>query len=785
MSSITRTGGESKGKNHDESTDTPARPGGPRDRGEANAAYTAAVVGRFIAAGLTDPYYPGHGVVPVTDEANDDGWVTCHAAWHDDEDPSAGYSRLTAEYHDFTEGPSISLFDFHKRAHGVNFETALRQLAALVGIDMGRGWWNRWPKPCKPYQVRKPCPECVRCNPQSPGGLSAASGGLSGGADGSVARPRRRPKVFEVDPAGDWPLARLADELGVVLEAAQLFDVATAWKGRAWAFPERDADGTVIGYALRLLDRHAEKRKRALEGGDRGLAWPRNLPDRVDVLWVVEGVSDGMALLSIGRWPVCLPSAGGRIDLLVGMVRQRGVRELVFCGENDRKDDFWPGYDTTLNAAIRVQRMLPDVLVRLVLPGGGAKDVRAWLNRHTFDGLPWTGLTDPRLARLGEQWDRTAVPMSANVLREHRDKARAAARREGDDAGPSAPPNRPPKAAKTLSRPARAADAVAGRADRSRADGSGAAGNDATSDPNDDSGVRAADPGAKRKSDSTDKPPFMPVSHFSSCSEERKKGRPCPARKRVLLENRADPFLSGARCVVCGRWTCVGCYPRLRDQWGLHLVELAQYDVFADPVSLDFATGAVKEWRKRLEPTTGERWLWRGAVADSKEPWRSARNATGRGDCGDYACVRTGARGRCVIAASVRFAGAEEADPSDVAEALWDAVMEIPLRRQDDPERLRRYVSTSRCWALKRERTGEWKRRGCCPFDKAQVMRWLSNNGLEPWEEGVWVFWEFPDSWDEGRRECFWDFLADLLGEALLEAAGGPRPQAGVRLRLA
>lgn len=152
----------------------------------------------------------------------------------------------------------------------------------------------------------------------------------------------------------------------------------------AYAFPERDASGGVIGIAFRAAD----GRKGAPGQGRRGLVFPVSGRPAGPIL-VVEGVSDVAACLSVGVAAIGRPSNSGGSNLLADW---RDHEQIVIVGENDRdKSGRWPGLDGATSVAGKAGRAWGR-RVRVVLPPDGYKDVRAFINaRHPLG----EGLDDP------------------------------------------------------------------------------------------------------------------------------------------------------------------------------------------------------------------------------------------------------------------------------------------------------------------------------------------------------------------------------------------------------
>ena len=174
----------------------------------------------------------------------------------------------------------------------------------------------------------------------------------------------------------------LADELGVnavALDALQcgwatagdLADLDTRCRSSgAWAFPMRDATGTVIGVRLRSPGGF----KYSVKGGRQGLFAPRGIAFKPgDPLFVCEGPTDAAALLTLGLMAVGLPSAGQGGDLLLALVRRAKPGRVLILADDDTAGE---------QGALTIARFLArgGVACRVASVPGGAKDARAFVN---------------------------------------------------------------------------------------------------------------------------------------------------------------------------------------------------------------------------------------------------------------------------------------------------------------------------------------------------------------------------------------------------------------------
>ncbi len=156
-------------------------------------------------------------------------------------------------------------------------------------------------------------------------------------------------------------LSAFASTLGVKSEALQSLGCVWADTYRAWAFPMRSGDGSVIGIRLRNDAGH----KWAVKGSKQGLfcsSYPAS-----ETGFVCEGPTDTAAAISIGLWAVGRPSCLGGNEHLKTLFRIKGVRRAVLLADNDA-----PG----IQGAERLSSEIGLPTALLVLP---SKDVREFV----------------------------------------------------------------------------------------------------------------------------------------------------------------------------------------------------------------------------------------------------------------------------------------------------------------------------------------------------------------------------------------------------------------------
>jgi hypothetical protein len=248
---------------------------------------------------------------------------------------------------------------------------------------------------------RRPCPICgrpdwctvsadgtVACCMRQDGGHLARNGGWVHRLDVPIAPPA--PRVAPNPTNADWTqcLARwvestvpgdlltLAGRLG--LSAASLRRLGIRWapEHRAWAFPMRDAAGTVIGIRLRAED----GRKWCVRGSHNGLFVPDGgqIGDQVDEVVIVEGPTDAAAILDCGMYAIGRPSCSGSVQDTVTLCAGRRV---VILGDRDEAKTrpngqvFRPGQDGAQALARAVHGHVKGS--RVIFPVQG-KDAREW-----------------------------------------------------------------------------------------------------------------------------------------------------------------------------------------------------------------------------------------------------------------------------------------------------------------------------------------------------------------------------------------------------------------------
>lgn len=227
-------------------------------------------------------------------------------------------------------------------------------------------------------------------------------------SDDGPSDPDKALKIWLDHPARDRqrltaanPFARRwADELG--LPDPSVFEqLETCWlpcddrnRGDVLCFPERDGQGNIIGYSRRYSASHpGDGRKMAV--GRRGILIPLALTPTSFIhdccgmdsespwtgpIYLVEGASDTLTLLTMGRNVLGRPSNYGGAEYLIEFLRRlpRPWQDLIVVGENDGKaDGKWPGRSGAYGLAKRLADEL-NLRVRIVFPPHEFKDIRDW-----------------------------------------------------------------------------------------------------------------------------------------------------------------------------------------------------------------------------------------------------------------------------------------------------------------------------------------------------------------------------------------------------------------------
>ena len=182
-----------------------------------------------------------------------------------------------------------------------------------------------------------------------------------------------------------------ADKLAALCRAWGCTPEATKWLGvgwngakNAWIFPERDAEGEIVGLTCRAAERDGtpkpgQRAKYAIPGSTRGLTYAPDpewgvIPKYIDhPIPIPEGASDVLASLSIGMYAIGRPSATGTADSNAWLQKLVKGRDIALCMEYDKG----AGMVSVLDHAKRLFKHCTSI--RFLEPPEGVKDIREWL----------------------------------------------------------------------------------------------------------------------------------------------------------------------------------------------------------------------------------------------------------------------------------------------------------------------------------------------------------------------------------------------------------------------
>lgn len=152
--------------------------------------------------------------------------------------------------------------------------------------------------------------------------------------------PTRSPKKVEgkipdfdsiLSNADHTRLGQLSAELHVTYES--LDDLGTVYLSmyHAYGFPMSLSNGKVIGIRLR----NNNGKKWAIGGSHAGLFIPHVLAGEQRDLFICEGPTDTAAALSIGLFAIGRHACSGQEEMVVQVIRDRGVKRVYICCDND------------------------------------------------------------------------------------------------------------------------------------------------------------------------------------------------------------------------------------------------------------------------------------------------------------------------------------------------------------------------------------------------------------------------------------------------------------------
>ena len=205
---------------------------------------------------------------------------------------------------------------------------------------------------------------------------------------------------------GQASLDALARGLGVT--AASLEALAIGFDKYAYTFPMRDAEGDVIGFALRG---HKDGRKTVVRGSRNGLFVPRYVtPGNVQL--IVEGLSDTAAAWTWEFAAIGRSGAHEAIDLAAAFVSKAGNACPCIVGDNDVDGTGRAGAEAMVAALLAA-----GVPCRLLMPPPEFKDLREWLTRGRLDAETLAAEIGRAKVRYPPDWPPGFAPFSHGFVR--------------------------------------------------------------------------------------------------------------------------------------------------------------------------------------------------------------------------------------------------------------------------------------------------------------------------------------------------------------------------------
>lgn len=186
----------------------------------------------------------------------------------------------------------------------------------------------------------------------------------------------------------------LSEKLTLRIDALEEMLIGWGWdeyRNRPFsAWPERDAEGKVVG----IVRRYRDGAKKTMEHSHHGLYYGRTPTVMPGPIFLPEGGSDTAALIGVGVNVIGRPSNTGGVDDLAAMLA-KATKVIVVLGERDEKLDrkgtncpadcagcMWcfPGLAGAKQTVKRLAEKLNRAVALRMFPG--AKDAREWLKQN-------------------------------------------------------------------------------------------------------------------------------------------------------------------------------------------------------------------------------------------------------------------------------------------------------------------------------------------------------------------------------------------------------------------
>lgn len=181
-------------------------------------------------------------------------------------------------------------------------------------------------------------------------------------------------------------IQELSLELGVSANSLDRLQACYSHKDKAYAFPMRDGDDSIIG--IRLRNDKAEKW--AVKGSRQGLFVPRCETQKL--VYLCEGPTSTAAALTLGFYAIGRPNCNSGDDLVKATLKRLGIYRAVIVADNDEKEN---GLTPGLTGALKLKKYLG---ISSVIWMPEQKDIRKFLNdggtkamiESQIKGMIWT-----------------------------------------------------------------------------------------------------------------------------------------------------------------------------------------------------------------------------------------------------------------------------------------------------------------------------------------------------------------------------------------------------------
>jgi hypothetical protein len=238
-------------------------------------------------------------------------------------------------------------------------------------------------------------------NPEKPSGAPDRSPAFNSEERYTPPEEWERKVAFWVTSFGAAARKRFSEVLDLPEEAFSLFPQLGAHndhpRGPCWTHPETDPDGRITGVSQRI-DINEKDNKPCAIGSKRGLTIPNGWAEHEGPLFIVEGLSDTIAMTYAGLAVIGRPGVAAGLRLCADFIEKHVPkdREVIVVGENDggpsKKNPGkweWPGLDAARAFTAKLSNELKRDIKMCFPPNSEDKDARKWLTRLVADGANW------------------------------------------------------------------------------------------------------------------------------------------------------------------------------------------------------------------------------------------------------------------------------------------------------------------------------------------------------------------------------------------------------------